>query len=425
MRIPHHRTESRKRRDRLAQCSRYILLLSLLVACGEETSPGPILRLADSAGVSIVEFDLDRLSAFASLSAEPDWIFGESQDNPGDEPLSDVRVAKFLRDGRIAIINGVSEEVLVVKPEEPAVRMRLAGEGKGPGTAEFLTSVWEDDRGIGAYDLYRREVSYFDQRGYAGSWRPPETGVPGPLYPEIVLPDGGGGHILGDLYSPWNERANAFVRRNLLVARVRENAVDTIAVVPGDTGKPMAFGLEPLPFGAAFALALHGEGVWLGDSDLPQLSVRDWQGKLMRLVRWRSSADRRLTQRKIDRAMRAALAGKPQSIQRNIRRWWKDAPFPPLLPAWGLAVSGAEGSLWLSDYPGPEVDWPRPAPYPVLMWWGISADGRPLGTLLSPARVKVTDICETHLLGIHTDEMNVQTVVRYRIEKGNLEIPPR
>jgi len=391
------------------------LWLVLIAAC-DQSPQGPPLAVLDSGDVEIVAFDLDRLTPVGVVAAHPNWSFGESQDQQGSVPLSEVRDARLLTDGRIAIINGVDEEIILVDPDNPGTVRRLAGKGEGPGEAQFICSVFEHKKAIGVYDLYRREVMYYSSGQYTGSWKPPPDGIPGPLYPEIIIPDGDG-YYLGDLFAPWDERESTVVRRTLLAARVSGTLVDTIAIIPGDTGTPMAFALEELPFGADFAFSKGRDGLWLGDSDVPQLMFFNRQGDLKRLVRWDSREDRRLTRRRIRRTRSRALDGKPRTVQARIKRWWKEAPLPSHVPAWGRVLTGIDGSVWVSAYPGPEVDWPRPLPYPRLKWFELDSNGFPVGTLITPARLKVTGFGPDYLIGIHTDEMNVETVVRFGISE--------
>jgi len=398
-----------------------VSLLATLTACDRapvgRAPVGPAMTVSDSAGAEIVDFDLDQIPAAGVLTARPNWAFGESTDRPLGVPLSHVREARLLSDGRIAVINGVAEEILVVDPRN-GQWVSLAGKGEGPGEARFIIAVWEGDRGIWVHDLYRKQVMQFEDGEYVGSWRPPPDGVPGPLYPEMIIPDGDG-FYMGDLFVPEGVKISAAVRRLLLAARVAGEVVDILAITPGDTGTPRAFDLEPLPFGSGFAMVKGSQGLWLGDSAFPELRLLDRQGELLRIIRWRSSQDRRLTQRRIDRTMSLALEGKPRPVRARIRSWWRNTPFPDVIPAWERVISGIDGSLWISEYPGPEVEILL-FPYPQQTWWGINADGRPIGTLLTPKRLKVTGFAKDYLIGVYTDEMDVETVVRYGIEN----VPP-
>lgn len=397
-----------------------------LTSCGSSVLSGPAIVAYDSAGVEIVDFSLDSVAEVGRIMVGADWVFGNSPELTKGVPLSDVRDAKLLHDGRVAIINGVAEEVLVVDPRDDRLQ-RFGGEGEGPGKVEYIISVWEIDDGIAVYDQFRRALVVFGPGDSISSWRPPRYGVPGPVYPELVIPDGRE-YFVGDLYvgadhyvAP-DQRGQTSIRRRFLFARIDQDGVDTIAIVPGDTGIPKGFGISAQPFGATYGVAKADSGIWLGDSAIPEVRLWSESGDLKRIVRWRSTEDPTLTRRRVRAARDRVLAGRSKSVQANIRRTWRDQPFPEEMPAWGRIIQGSDGVLWVSSYPGPEAEWTWLGdPYPSLEWLGIGNDGRPVGMVVSPSGLRVTAFSSDFVIGIHRDSLGVETVRRHLIERGETQ----
>jgi len=398
----------------LAVALALLVFLAGFLSCAPPPA-GPAISVYDSLGVEIIDFDLDRVPELGSVEAEPTWIFGATLDRESGVALGDIRDARLLRDGRVAVINGMAEEVLLIGPDIGEWES-LGRRGRGPGEFEYVTAVSEAEGRIWVYDGFANLLLTFQDGGFVESRKPPSVRVPGPVYPEVVIPDGGGFYV-GDAYLPPDVQAGLPVRRLVLVARVEGEIVDTLTVIQGDTGIPKGVGLSKLPFGAGYAMVKGDSGVWVGDSALPEVRFWSRAGVLQRIVRWRSSQDRTLTRRRIDSVMNRALAGRPASVRSRLRRTWRNTDFPSDIPAWGTLIMGIDGILWISEYPGPEVEWPFNQPYPAQMWWGVDPAGRPVGKLVSPAGLRVTGIGGDFLIGIHRDALGVETVRRHRIVK--------
>ncbi len=308
----------------MSSCRRALILLisvstfgSTLLSCGHPPPSRPALAVYDSIGIEIVDFDLDQVPEAGSVEPRPDWIFGDSLDRQDEVALRGVGDAKLLSDGRVALINGMAQEVLLVDPDSDEWQ-RLGGKGQGPGEFEFIASVSAEEGRIGVYDAYRKLWTTFRDGEFLGSEKVPPIGVPGIAYPEVIIPDGAG-FLVGDAYLPSGSMGGVPTRRNVLVARVEGDLVDTLATIPGDIGIPKGVGLSPLPFGASYGITKGDSGVWMGDSALPQLMFWNGGGDLRRIVRWTSSRDRNLTGRRIRAFRDRIMAGQPARIRSSIR----------------------------------------------------------------------------------------------------------
>lgn len=398
---------------------RHGLLLGMAVgwcavsSCGSRPERPEALTIRDSAGVEIVEFDLEQVPPLGSVELKPEWVFGASPANPGGFPLLNVTDALILSDDRIAVVNWSTQEILLVDPDGRNWE-RLTKAGDGPGELHFIQSVSEEAGTIGVFDASLRRWLKYREGEFVESAKAPEIGTPGLYFPESVLLDGGG-LVIADAYVPPGSPAGVPIRRDVLIARVDEGRVDTIAMGPADTGVDKITGISPFPWGASYGFAVSEAGVWLGNTDVPE--VREWSrtGELRRVVRWSSSKDRRLTRRIIHGYRDRITEGRPREVQATIRRNFRETDFPDAIPAWGGVISSTEGVLWVSDYPGPAAIGPFHDPYPALQWVGIDSTGRPMGTLLTPEGLQATAFGADFLVGIHKDSLGVETVRRYRI----------
>lgn len=80
--------------------------------------------------------------------------------------------------------------------------------------------------------------------------------------------------------------------------------------------------------------------------------------------------------------------------------------FEPFLE--GLAVA-ADGSVWLKRY-GATPDGAE--------WWILDAQGEPLGRAMTPAGLRVLAIHGDEIWGVETDDLDVNYIVRYRVDRG-------
>ena len=160
-------------------------------------------------------FDLDAVAIMGDVADEPDWIFGTQPSRPGSVPLRDVRDAALLTDGRVAILNGVTEEVVLTEPGHTKWQI-LGGRGQGPGEFEFVASVVEIPRGLGVFDQYSKEWTTFETDEKVSSVRLPHTGVQGPYYPEVVFPLESG-FMVGDAFFPPHAKGGLVTRRQVLI----------------------------------------------------------------------------------------------------------------------------------------------------------------------------------------------------------------
>ena len=190
-------------------CRYGLSVLGCLVAlaCGDPGSDPELSGVAirDSAGIRIVENPLPPEDSRLDwqIGPEPTLSIGELE---GEKPylLHFVRNTMRLRDGRIVVANGGSNELRFFDAMGNHLASR-GGRGEGPGELGRLLRIdpWPGDS-ILARDAPNQGISVFDSDGnYGRTFTLADHGfVPGFLW-TAFYPTGDGGMIVG---SNWEQR---------------------------------------------------------------------------------------------------------------------------------------------------------------------------------------------------------------------------
>ncbi|MXZ82446.1 MAG: hypothetical protein F4Z10_01865, partial [Synechococcus sp. SB0666_bin_14] len=144
-----------------------LAVLFALVAAGCESSSSPAAAAVfDSAGIRVADIGPAPLEGAERrvLADEPDLVIRSGEDE-GSTVLSEVRDVEVLSGGRVAVINGSGNDILVFD----AVGEHVAtwgGAGDGPGEfryLEWLATLPPDS--LAAGDAGLRRVTILDSQG--------------------------------------------------------------------------------------------------------------------------------------------------------------------------------------------------------------------------------------------------------------------
>lgn len=392
-------------------------LLPLLAACGGDArAAGPVVR--DSLGVAIVE------------SAAPAWREGEAW-RVSAEPVLDVGVAdgdpayQFggvagavrLGDGRIVVADRQAGQLRWF--DAAGRHLRTAG-GSGGGPGEFATLhavVRLPGDSVAAWDLRASRLSVFSPEGVfvrALTLRPPEGAM-------LLQVDGAfaDGSLLA---APWGSlvmRAGASAARDtapVLRYAADGSAADTLGRFPGASivtvtgpengGWAMR---SAVPFGPETHHAAHGDLLFVADSERYEVAVYGADGALRRRIRAPRPPEP-LTAEEVRRYRDEQLAASGAGDERSAtERLLEATPFPRTKSAFADMRVDAEGAVWLREH---AIGSGAPG-----RWTVFGADGALLGTVQTPAGLRVLEIGRDHLLGIWRDELDVEHVRLYRLER--------
>ena len=354
------------------------------------------------------------------IAAEPSLVVGLDD----SLPLEVGAKAVFFGDG-IAIEDGLSYEVLIV---DAAGRLlsRHGRNGEGPGEYKFLEGIARHADGLITWDANHHRVTLLDASGgYVGETTLPsrrrmsrlvgafghsvlfeisEQGFPGPppigpleirqpvTYEVVRLSDG---EVVFQDTRPGGEQW-----------AMRESDSD------GSGG--YRHGGQPVIFGRTAVSAVTDRYAYLADTDSITITRYDEAGTAVGVTSFeqpRKSVEAAWVRlvRDTTRARFESRTGHLAVGGRNVveymmefgLRLLEDLPARPTLPAFSAMKGGADGLLWIREYPNPLQD--------QVVWVGFSEVWERKKRISMPASLHVLEIAEDRVLvrskGIHDETL--------------------
>ncbi len=161
-------------------------------------------------------------------------------------------------------------------------------------------------------------------------------------------------------------------------------------------------------FARLTSAAVRGNEVFVGDQESYEIGLYSPAGALRRLIRV-SDVDLALSADDIEAAVEERLSQEPIARRALLRAHLEAMDVPPSRPAYGRFVVDAEGNLWVAGY-GPPGEAPG-------HWRVFAEDGRLLGSVEVPDRFRVYQVGPDWVLGVWSDELDVERVRLYRLLK--------
>ena len=170
-----------------------------------------------------------------------------------------------------------------------------------------------------------------------------------------------------------------------------------------------SFAMHALPFSPIGLVAWSREYVFIGHTEMAEVRAFDMEGTLSMIVRWTPGA---VSVTADDRASfrDAVLTGVRRPDQEPaMRRWLSEISYPDSKPTFSGLISAEGGELWIrdSDRSGSEM----------TRWTVYGSDGQAIATVDVPTELTVLDVDDTHLVGKRIDELGVETVWTYSVER--------
>ena len=386
-----------------------ILALSCLILCAacldDASDPGATDRTAAA----------DLFSAWPGdesfrIAAEPALVVGSDE----SLPLGRVSGAVFFGDG-IAIADVMSHEVLIL---DAAGRLltRHGRQGEGPGDYMNLNSIARHADGLVTSDAFHLRITRLDASGgYIGV-----TKFDTDLYQMSRIVGAFGNSVLLEMWTMgW--RGNRLpagpmeIRQPVTygIVRLSDGEVVFEGTRPGeeqwalreiynDAGN-LASSWEPVIFGRTAVSAVTDRYAYLADTDSITITRYDEAGTPVEVVSFeqpRESAEADWV-RFVSDTLRAN--------EFRSERLLEDLPARPTLPAFSAMKGGADGLLWIREYPDPFQD--------QVVWVGFSEAWERRKRITMPVRLQVLDISEDRVLaqakGAHDENLiEVYPIVR-------------
>lgn len=400
-------------------------LLSLLpfAACGGVAdSSRAAATTVDSAGVQIVTSTDPAWPDGGGwqISAAPALEIGMAE-GPNEYLLSRVRDARRRSDGSILIANAQTAEIRVFDAEGGHVQT-IGRRGQGPGEFSDLARLkLGSGDSILAYDYIGRRLSLFTPEGEfvrSATLQAPESGS----FPHLLGLFGDGSMVaVATDFRGFNAREGEVSRMLELYVRYGPTGelVDTLSLQPGsDTymeTSTMSDGMRvvsmtiPL-FGRSSVSGMLGDRAVLGSNDSYELQVLTPDGDIERLIR-RSVEVRPVTEEMVAAARRERAAeARDEEARQHQEEALRGAPHGATVPFYEEVMGDDDGNLWVQEFTVPGEA--------AAGWAVFDPEGRLLGSVQMPERFRPTHIGADFVLGVARDEMDVERVRLYTLEKG-------
>ena len=392
----------------LAKSILAVFCLVLFAACRDEPSDPGATGRAEAA---------DLFSAWPGdesfrIAAEPSLVVGLDE----SLPLGRVSGAVFFGDG-IAIADVRSYEVLIL---DAAGRLlsRHGRKGEGPGDYMNLAAIARHGDGLVTWDAYHIRVTRLDASGvYVGQTNRRPVGG----YRMTRIVGAFGNSVLLEISETgWRGRSPAGpmeIRHPVTyeIVRLSDGEVVFEGTRPGeeqwalrevynDAGR-LIHGVRPVTFGRTAVSAVTDRYAYLADTDSITITRYDEAGTAVEVSfeQPRESAEADWV-RFVSDTLRANEFKSKFGL-----RLLEDLPARSTLPAFSAMKGGADGLLWIREYPNPLQD--------QVVWVGFSEAWERKKRITMPVRLHFLDISEDRVLvqakGAHDEDLiEVYPIVR-------------
>lgn len=413
-----------------------LALATLIAGCAAgDARTGFTVEVRDSAGVQIVENRGAEVPDSMVLRDATEELRIGTLEGPPELQLHQVTGLAVDSRGNILVGDNGSGTVKVFDADGRFLRA-LGGRGSGPG--EFPQGVgwiWLENDTVAVYAGER--IVGFDAAGEAVATEATRSPTGSAFNVRAGLPGRWVGVLNGTDNHPRFTGVPHVESPLVRVDLAHTERIDTLLTVPVRPIHPVRGGSDidwPV-FAVTPAWGVAADGALVVHGGLPyEYRVYDAGGALRRIVRrdWEpklvtgAEADERY--RGLVRARWDTVPGTSveQMLARTDRRL--ALPHPDSLPPLGMMLLGADGGVWLlrNDLLAEDpvrAEWEL-FNTPVRMgmadrpvrWDVFDAEGRFLAAVELPARFRPAAVDGDRVTGVQLDDMDVEYVVRYRVE---------
>jgi len=395
------------------------LLLGLLLSTGCQDS-GPRdtgFTVRDSAGIQMVESAAPAWEPGVgwTLAAEPSLEIG-LLDGPEEYVFDRIGEVFLLSDGRIAASNRRTSEIRYFASDGTFLNA-VGGAGEGPGEFQSMRTWPGTADTLLVYDSRLARVTTLDpEGGFVTSIR--IEGESGLGFPTPFGSTSDGGSFVTNGTGGYGAGASGLLQGNeIIFSRHSPEGEFRNVIARFQAGPQWAYtsggrtGATYLPYSVGWTVyAWEPEHVFLGLGVEPEIEVRDPDGSMVRLIRW--EAERRsVGDQEIAEYREESLAYfEDPNEKRYWEGWLKEVPFPDVLPTFDGLLVDRTGHLWVEQY--------QPFWKESHTWSILSPDGEWLGDMETPSALRITEIGADYILGVWKDEMDVEFVRMYALDRG-------
>lgn len=387
-----------------------LLALIVLSACGPSANSNEAGSLSssnfterDSAGVVIAANSGSQARSVLGweIDSTPDLSMGVTGLSSGESApawytFHRIGGVRQLADGRVVVADGGSREVRFFDSSGEFIH-RVGRQGRGPGEFEggpiLVRALFSDSLLLFDSKPVRFHFLSSDDDGYRivrpATWKgatPPIGFIDPNVFVGLMYlhkPTTIGPYEIPATYA-WVDIATGV-----------RTLVDSFPVQPQYTTRfvdGLAYG-GLIPFSPMPSAAVTRDGAFVTDGAHAEIKKYDIDGRLQRIIR-------------VDEPSRQIENGDIQSyIEATGQPLDPDIPIPDVMPTFQSLLVDDEGWLWAKKY-----DW-DPARRPV--WVVFDPSGRAHGYVETPVGLRINQIASDFVLGVWTDELEVEHVRRY------------
>lgn len=369
----------------------------------------------DSAGVEIVTNLVDvGLLPVVGVAEDSELVIDSEESD--SVILHWVSTAFWLPDGRIVVASRGSYRVYVFGADGSLLRS-LGGEGEGPGELQAVQSVIpRGPDSLTVYDPNLRRMTVFALDGSVGrtvdlSYLAPRRGwsrMHGLPDGYVLVGEAGLARQAGP--GPYREEAPSYR------LTIEGDSVGSYGQFPGLESVQAEGLMGPLPFGAMLQSGTRGDRLVIGTAEGPEIAEYGLDGRPVRLIRW-PDLDRRVDEEDMADFVESNVAALPDEQREAMRERVAGLPHAPRRPAYHGLVVTDDGEVWVGDYPGAAEVLSQEAG-PERHWLVIDAVGVTRRVIRTPAGFVPMSVREGRILGVHTDELGVETIRVLLLEAG-------
>ena len=393
-------------------------LLAFAAACGDENGIELVQR-RDSAGIVIIE------TPGAQARAPIGWIVGPQPelqlgDAAGKEAEEFHRIdgrfgggIRGLPDGRIVILNAGSTELLFFDREGRFLnRVNIQGNGPGQFVRPPILVPYASNDSLLIRDAQNRRWTVFSSDGQTHRsflpGMPPHfiggtVGAASDSGIIVMVTLGGTPMVEGQIMQPIDVHwINLTSRNRAAVAQFSTHAfsVNDLGGIP--TSLRVPFTTRP-----SAAVGVHGFFVTGGER--PEVRAFDNSGKLIRLLRLIEDP-RRVKPEDVKGAI-DSLVARFTTAQSKARWAYEQMDIPARWPAFQSVRVDRLGWIWVELF--------RPPHHLTPQWMVFDSSGVARGIVDFPAGLEVQDIGLDYVLGRWLDDLRVEYVRRYRLDRSH------
>lgn len=416
--MDHRRIAARTGRAPLIACASFVL------ACGADTDAAdrPAATVRDSAGITIVENPAPAEDAAPSVVLGDDvrTAIGVLEGAP-EYQLYEVRGAVRMSDGRIAVANSGSKELRFYGPDGEFLSAS-GRDGEGPGEFRELGQLYRlPGDSLVIYDWRTRRLSLMDPQGNfvrSTSVPMPDGGFPFPMgfldAERVVM-------RLGRMFGGSDEVSSGVVQDTVRLTMMNWRADNTALPEPfvrlpggqmymaaGGTSENRWISVMTVLLAPSPETVVQDGTIYFSPTDRFEVRILDEAGTPQRIIR-RAHTQVPVTQAMRDAAVERNLEGvDDENWKKRQRSMIEDMPVPEYLPAVGDLRVDAAGRIWAQRY--------RELPDEPATWDVFAPDGTWAASVQVPPRFRPLDIGSDYVLGVLTDEFDVEQVRLYDLQ---------